>query len=540
MIPAASQSIKITLINADGFHADKLIARPAHGGTANVTFFDIPVGPMTATAVAYPNADGTGTPQAQGNVPFTVVANEVAVVNLTMASTIARLDLSPADPSVVVAGTTPLAVTARNAADEVVLVTPGQFQWVSLDESKATVSQTGVVTGVAVGTPTIRVTDSESGRTASVDVQVLGPPQPGRGLADSPWPKWAKDLSNTSRGIGSGATGTVRWSFAPTPTALSAPVIGPDDTVYFGSTDGKLYALDGATGVKKWEYATGSEIYWSPMVQASGLVLFGNRAGNAYAVETATGNLRWQKNLGVTPHVAAATISSNGTAIFTTNGSVVALDAETGDDRWSTAIISPRPQVALGPDGTLYVPIADSRVAFLDIATGQERRPRMNGLDQEPGILIRNDGLAYIGLHTDLYLYDPASRNTTTLMRATGDLERFTLWLALGPDDTLFAATVKDHPAGTGPIHLFAYRNGVQWAREHNIYPYSNPVVDAVGTVYAGHLTGGTQTPIILTAINGANGLTKWQAPIEYRSRPAIGRDGTLYFSNGPSLVAVK
>jgi len=542
VIPAASQSIKITLTNAGGFHSQKLTARPAQGGTASVTFFDIPVGLMTATAVAYPNSDGTGTAQAQGSVVFTVVANEVAVVNLTMSSTIAGLELNPANPSVAVGGTTPLIVTARNQADEVVLVTPRQFQWQSLNESKATVSQTGVVTGVGAGTAPIRVTDSESGRTVSVDVRVMGPGQSGRGLADSPWPKWGRDLSNTARGVGSGATGAVRWTFAAPPSNYSSPVIGPDDTVYYGSSDGKLYALDGASGVKKWEFATGSAIDWSPMVQASGLVLFGNRAGSAYAVEASTGNVRWQTSLGANTSVAAATISSDGTAVFTTRNAVVALDAETGDNRWSTPIslTTAIPNVALAADGTLYVPAVGSRsLYFLDIATGQERRPPFGGSDVEPGIVIRSDGLVYVGLNTDLHLYNPSTQALTTLIHATESFERFGRWLALGSDETLYAATVIDG-AGPGPAHLFAFRNGVQWMRAATSFRFTDPVVDSAGTVFVGYLTGGTQNPVVLTAINGSNGLTRWQSNIELRTRPAIGRDGTLYFSNATSLIAVR
>ena len=39
-------------------------------------------------------------------------------------------------------------------------------------------------------------------------------------------------------------------------SVASIPAIGSDGTVYVGSWDDKVYALDGQTGAK-WEYVTG-------------------------------------------------------------------------------------------------------------------------------------------------------------------------------------------------------------------------------------------------------------------------------------------
>jgi len=47
------------------------------------------------------------------------------------------------------------------------------------------------------------------------------------------------------------------WEFATGDKISSSPTIGPDGTVYFGSFDNKVYALDGKTGAKKWEFETG-------------------------------------------------------------------------------------------------------------------------------------------------------------------------------------------------------------------------------------------------------------------------------------------
>ena len=45
--------------------------------------------------------------------------------------------------------------------------------------------------------------------------------------------------------------GDLLWSFETGGMVRSSPAIGSDGTVYVGSTDHKVYALDGKTGKKK-------------------------------------------------------------------------------------------------------------------------------------------------------------------------------------------------------------------------------------------------------------------------------------------------
>ena len=51
--------------------------------------------------------------------------------------------------------------------------------------------------------------------------------------------------------------GTVLWEFEMGDGVGSSPAIGPDGTVYVGSWDKKLYAINGKTGDKLWEFKTG-------------------------------------------------------------------------------------------------------------------------------------------------------------------------------------------------------------------------------------------------------------------------------------------
>src|SRR5947207_2544676 len=53
LIPAASNSIKITVSNTSGYSSTQIAPRPTQGNQSTVTFDNVPAGDLTATAVAY-------------------------------------------------------------------------------------------------------------------------------------------------------------------------------------------------------------------------------------------------------------------------------------------------------------------------------------------------------------------------------------------------------------------------------------------------------------------------------------------------------
>ena len=69
----------------------------------------------------------------------------------------------------------------------------------------------------------------------------------------------------------------------------SSPAIGSDGTVYVGSSDKKLYAINGKSGVKLWEFKTGGSIYGvrsSPAIGSDGTVYVGSVDNKLYAIKT--------------------------------------------------------------------------------------------------------------------------------------------------------------------------------------------------------------------------------------------------------------
>ena len=81
--------------------------------------------------------------------------------------------------------------------------------------------------------------------------------------------------------------GTVLWEFETGGAIVySSPAIGSDGTVYVGSEDKKLYAINGKSGVKLWEFVTGDEVSSSPAIGPDGTVYVGSEDNKLYAIKT--------------------------------------------------------------------------------------------------------------------------------------------------------------------------------------------------------------------------------------------------------------
>ncbi|QDG52671.1 tandem-95 repeat protein [Persicimonas caeni] len=122
-------------------------------------------------SIATVDTDGTVTAVAAGQTTITATVEGVqATVDVEVQLVpVARIELTPADPTVEVGSTVELTAQAFDAEDNE--LTGRQITWTSDDESIATIDSGGIVTGVAEGTVTI--TAEIGGETATVDVDVV-------------------------------------------------------------------------------------------------------------------------------------------------------------------------------------------------------------------------------------------------------------------------------------------------------------------------------------------------------------------------------
>ena len=76
------------------------------------------------------------------------------------------------------------------------------------------------------------------------------------------------------------------WEFETGAEVYSSPAIGSDGTVYVGSEDKKLYAINGKSGVKLWEFETGDRVISPPAIGPDGTVYVGSYDKKLYAIKT--------------------------------------------------------------------------------------------------------------------------------------------------------------------------------------------------------------------------------------------------------------
>ena len=163
LIPQQTQSITITIKDAQGALIDQqTAARPTDAITSTVQLGAF-AGWNVVSAVAYPTADGTGTPLAlKADVGVNAITGQPLKLSIIMDSTITRLAVTAPTNRLTIGKTLQCTATAYDAQDRIVLTTPNQMMWDSLNDAVATVDNTGVVTAKSTGAAVITATDGES------------------------------------------------------------------------------------------------------------------------------------------------------------------------------------------------------------------------------------------------------------------------------------------------------------------------------------------------------------------------------------------
>jgi hypothetical protein len=132
-------------------------------------------------------------------------------------------------------------------------------------------------------------------------------------------------------------TGALRWKFDTKNSVAGGLAIAADGSVYFGTYDKKIYALDGRTGAKKWEFVTGNTVRSSPAIGSDGTVYIGSYDDKVYALDGKTGAKKWEFKtegyaysspaIGSDDTVYIQTSAAHGNWLYAVNGS-------NGKEKW--------------------------------------------------------------------------------------------------------------------------------------------------------------------------------------------------------------
>ena len=84
--------------------------------------------------------------------------------------------------------------------------------------------------------------------------------------------------------------GSLKWSFLTGDDVDSSPAIGTEGTIYVGSYDEKVYAIN-PDGTQKWSLQTGSLGRSSPAISSDGTIYLGSTDNRFYAINGSSGGL---------------------------------------------------------------------------------------------------------------------------------------------------------------------------------------------------------------------------------------------------------
>jgi outer membrane protein assembly factor BamB len=371
---------------------------------------------------------------------------------------------------------------------------------------------------VGVSNTVEEVVDEEEGVTYS------------NGPMDSAWPTKCHDNRHTGRSPYSteNVTGLEKWRFRCYGVD-DGIVIDNDGVIYFGNKNYNIYAIY-PNGTKKWKYQTDGRVTSSPALAEDGTLYVGSWDWKLYALNSTTGGIKWKISLGDV---------TTGSPVIGEDGTIYVGIMGPGQDKGRIWAINPNGTKqwyydtgywitggpAIGDDGTIYCGSGDTYFYALNPnGTLKWRFKTGHYIKGTPS--IAEDGTVYIGSWDD-YLY--------ALYPNNGSLK----WKCkVGSGTETNPSITEDGTIYVGGDKLWAINpDGTKkWSfdlGEGRHIHKSSPAISADGTIYVGtnifSVDGGD-----IIAIN-PDGNEKWRKRIAddwVDSSPCIGEDGTVYIGS--------
>lgn len=239
-------------------------------------------------------------------------------------------------------------------------------------------------------------------------------------------------------------SGTLKWKFETKAWEVSSPAVF-GGVVYFLSYDGHLYALDAAIGQVKWKFATGGEKHYAgthlhylqPALESmpdpwdfylssptvwKGTVYFGSSDGNVYALDAGSGSLKWRYKTGDVVHSSPAI--ANGTLyIGSWDTYLYALDAMSGNEKWrfktgEDSVAHNHMGIQSSPavrDGVIYFGSRDAYAYAVDGATGKLLWKFSADGSWVNNSMVVHDGKAYFGTSIPGFMHAVDAKTGTSV-----------------------------------------------------------------------------------------------------------------------------
>jgi outer membrane protein assembly factor BamB len=295
----------------------------------------------------------------------------------------------------------------------------------------------------------------------------------------------------------------------------SSPAIGPDGTIYVGSIDSALYAIN-PDSTLRWCYSTGNVIRSSPAIAPDGTIYVGSYDDVLYAINS-NGTTRWSYPTGGSIHSSPA-IGADGTIYF---GSLdhwfYAINPE-GSERWKVLSgKAGRSSPAVGASDTVYVGADDNNIYAVK-PNGQILWGHVTGGSIHASPSLGADGTVYCGSDDgSLYALNPDGTLKWTF--ATDSTVQGPVSIAV--DGTLYFGS------DNGNLYALNPDGTLKWKYLTGGSVSASPTIASDGTIYFGSADNSVY------ALN-SDGTAKWQFESDgaIQSSPTIGPDGKVYFTS--------
>ena len=304
--------------------------------------------------------------------------------------------------------------------------------------------------------------------------------------------------------------GEIVWRFQTGGLIEGAP-LAADGTVYIGSQDGALYALNAATGEVRWEYAAGGGIGADAAI-APGAIVMADLDGRIHAVDRDTGARKW---ITEPSSEIRGKISTNRTSAFAANidGDAMAVNLKDGSPLWTYEAGGPIRGGAFAVGKSVFLASRDDWAHSLDAETGELKwKTEMGGAANSVNALAR--GLAVAGARDGrLYAMNAATGAGGAIVHGSAASRNAVFF---GADDGYaYSVSLKD--------------GSLNWRRKLGDRVSSAPALDG-GVLYIA--SGGT-----LFALDAANGAEVWARELggAVGARAIAVADGMVYVGAGDS-----
>ena len=331
-------------------------------------------------------------------------------------------------------------------------------------------------------------------------------------------------INNTGQSYYTGPqTNNTIWTFATGTITYSTSVVGSDGTIYIGSTNDNLYAIN-PNGTLKWSYTTGNKIYSTPTIGADGTIYIASLDDYLYAINP-NGTLKWKYKTG-NQIASSPVISADGTIyIASTDDNLYAINSN-GTLKWkytSGSYYDGLATPSIGSDGTIYfgtVNSASSNGFLYAINPDGTLEWSYNTLLVQSAPILASNGTIYIGG------YRQYSTNDLYAISSNGTL----IWSYVVPGSNNYImswASASNGNIYVGTTHGILYAlnsNGTQlWSYTEGSGQIRSMVIGSDGTIYSG--CGST-----ITALN-SNGTLKWTSTTggTISGSVDLSPNGTLY-----------